>query len=1054
MAPRPAVFLVIIGFTGLTNSWGRPVISEFLASSSGESIVDDDGEPSDWIEIHNAGEAAVNLAGYGLTDSPDRVKFVFPEVMLEPEGYLLVFASGKDRSEPSAPLHTRFRLDRSGEYLALSDPQGELITVFDPQYPGQWRGASYGIVGAGAAGYAEFPSPTPGEVNGTPPPVIEATDYSPKPADPAQRLRVTAVVRQTGAPVQEVRLVSRVMFKNEVRKPMLDDGAAPDEMAGNGVYTAEISHRSLFGPLFKPGQMVRWAIEVEDEAGNEARFPPFPDRQSEEYTGTVLAQDPIETQLDVFHWFLEDPKSAERDLGTRSACFFKGELYDNIFTRIRGGTARSWPKKSFKVEFPEDHHCRFDPDLPRVDELNLNATYTDKSYVRSILTTELHQGSGTPSPITFPLRVHQNGEFYSVALFVEQCDRDFLRRNDLDPDGAYYKAHPGSTYTSAGSFEKKTRRQENRDDVTDFIAGLRLKGKELENFLMDNVDIPAQVNFMAGVAITQNIDNSDKNHYLYRDTEASGEWFMTPWDLDLTFGPDALNTDRILANEERRGAANPNAVHPFIGSRRFPLHSGKTNEFLDRMFNNSRTQDMFLRRLRTMHDRFLMTDYFDRRLDELLALFEADTNEDREKWGSQSHFPGRRDSMAVTIERIKTEYLIDRRDFFERGGLVDIPGSMPQEVHLTFAEVEFAPASGNQAEEYIRLKNPNRFAVDLSGWRLLGAVEHEFRPGTVIPQGSLFAVGRNELYVVKDAAAFRRRTEGPSGGKGLFVQGNYRGSLSSLGEEIRILNDSGELIVSQTYEGDPSDWQKYLVISEVMVAPHNPEAEFIELANTGESTLDLTGVRFTRGVDFSFAQGTALLPGEYLLVVRNRAAFEGVYGSGLPIAGEFARSTRLNNGGESIKLEDPANNTIAEFRYGDEEPWPDVTGGHSLVYDIHGGRRPEDGRAWAASAEEGGAPNAEDGLARRGPGLLSLAFGSERPAATLDPVVEGENHFYELAYPVEETEGLAFSLERSADLQTWVTDDTEPSILGGGLRFRVRAGGSSKFLRVRVELHP
>ncbi len=1050
---------IVVGAWLTTAARSQPVITEFLASAGEGSLRDDDGDLTDWIEIHHPGEAPLNLGGYGLTDSPSQVKFVFPEVILEPGGYLVVFASGKDRAESGAPLHTDFAMDRSGEYLALSDLDGELLTVFEPEYPGQRVGVTYGLAGSVGAPYAELPSPTPGAANAMPPPLIEGTDFFPKPANPEERLTVTATIRETAAPVREVRLKSRVMFRNEVVTVMVDDGVAPDVAAGDGIYTAQISNRTLFGVTFKPGHVVRWAVEVEDEGGNQTRYPTFADEACEEYTGTVLAQDPVDTHLDVFQWFVEDPRLAERELGTRSVCWFRGEVYDNVFTRIRGGTARSWPKKSFKFEFPEDHHLKFDPDLPRVDEFNLNATYTDKSYVRAILTTELHQQSGTPSPITFPLRVHQNGEFYSVALFVEQCDRDFLRRNGLDPDGAYYKANPGSTYNSSNSFEKKTRDHEGKEDLEAFLDGLRLEGGDLEKIIIDSVDIPAQTNFQAGIAITQNIDNSDKNHFLYRDSEGLGEFFMTPWDLDLTFGPDALNTDRILANEERRGAANPNAVHPFIGSRKFPLHVGKTNELLDAMFTTSRTRDMFLRRLRTLHDVYLATDHFEKRMDELVALFEKDTVEDREEWGIQSHFSGSQEGMAETVERIKTEYLIDRRDFFERGGLVDIPDSMPMEAPMEVAELEFAPASGNQAEEYIRLKNPNRFAMDLSGWRLEGAVEHTFRPGTVVPAGSLFAVGRNEFFVVKDVAAFRQRSEGPTGGEGLFVQGNYRGSLSSLGEEIRLMDPEGNVQMAHAYEGRPSAWQKQLVISEFLPAPDASGAEFIELTNRGESSLDLGGVRFTEGIDFVFSAGVSIEAGARVLLVRDLVAFERAYGAGLPVAGEFANGTRLDNNGERVKLEDPGNNTVFEFRYELEAPWPIVQAGHSYVWDLSRGAGDFAADAWASSVDPGGAPDAEDRFERTGegpddrePGMLTEIFGSERPLGTVETIeIDGQRQI-QISYPLEQTEvSFEASLEESADLRVWTTRDEAPEPgLEGVLRFRVSEGVAPRFWRVRV----
>ncbi|MEZ5301251.1 MAG: CotH kinase family protein [Verrucomicrobiales bacterium] len=136
--------------------------------------------------------------------------------------------------------------------------------------------------------------------------------------------------------------------------------------------------------------------------------------------------------------------------------------------------------------------------------------------------------------------MRQNAQFFSVALFVEQPDRDFLRRSGMDPDGAYYKGGPGSKYDNPlalASYEKKTRRDEDKSDLAALITGLQQSGPALENFLFDNINLPAQINYMATIVVSQNIDASDKNHYVYRDSEGTGEWHMTPWDLDLTFGP-------------------------------------------------------------------------------------------------------------------------------------------------------------------------------------------------------------------------------------------------------------------------------------------------------------------------------------------------------------------------------------------------------------------------------------------------------------------------------------------------------------------------------------
>src|SRR4051812_30550156 len=66
------------------------VINEFLADNS-SSIVDQDNDHSDWMEIRNTDSTAVNLAGWSLTDDPANLsKWQFPSTNLAGGGYLVV----------------------------------------------------------------------------------------------------------------------------------------------------------------------------------------------------------------------------------------------------------------------------------------------------------------------------------------------------------------------------------------------------------------------------------------------------------------------------------------------------------------------------------------------------------------------------------------------------------------------------------------------------------------------------------------------------------------------------------------------------------------------------------------------------------------------------------------------------------------------------------------------------------------------------------------------------------------------------------------------------
>ena len=116
-------------------------------ASNGLTLADEDGDYPDWIELYNGGEAAVNLNGWYLTDSASNLaKWRIPAVSIAPKGFLVVFASGKDRGVAGAPLHTSFSLTAAGEYLALVRPDGTtVVSAFGPQFPEQFRDISYGI---------------------------------------------------------------------------------------------------------------------------------------------------------------------------------------------------------------------------------------------------------------------------------------------------------------------------------------------------------------------------------------------------------------------------------------------------------------------------------------------------------------------------------------------------------------------------------------------------------------------------------------------------------------------------------------------------------------------------------------------------------------------------------------------------------------------------------------------------------------------------------------------------------------------------------------------
>ncbi len=116
-----------------------------------------------------------------------------------------------------------------------------------------------------------------------------------------------------------------------------------------------------------------------------------------------------------------------------------------------------------------------------------------------------------------------------------------------------------------------------------------------------------------------------------------------------------------------------------------------------------------------------------------------------------------------------------------------------------------------------------------------------------------------------------------------------------------------------------------IAISEVMYNPPGATGvseEFLEIHNYGDASVDLTGWRFTKGVDFAFPSGL-LVPGRgYLAIPADRAAFTAKYPAATNVtATGWSAGGSLGNGGELVRLVNALGETVDEVEYADEGDW-------------------------------------------------------------------------------------------------------------------------------------
>ncbi len=508
-----------------------------------------------------------------------------------------------------------------------------------------------GVTTSSRTGY--FAMPTPGTRNGEVDlqsgTTILSVDHTPPEPTDSDDIVVTATLsglRHQFEPTVNVMLHYRVGYGDETVIAMLDDGDGADGLFRDGIFTAVIDD-SVAGP----GEMVRWYVTSTQLSDGVVSRSPLWDASvveqdnAPEYYGTMIADPAVDSDLPVFYWFLEPgtESSVRTTGGTRTSVFYAGEFYDNAFVRVRGGSTSGLAKNSFKIDFNRGNHFRFDPNHPRVSEINLNTTVTDKAYVRQSLSYDTYDAVGAPGSISFPMRLQRNGEFFSVAAFIEQPDEDLLDREGLDPEGALYKMF--NTFTSSTNVEKKTRKDEGNADLAGFISGLNgSSGDGLRNYIFDHVDVPGMVSYLVATVLTQNDDQQAKNYYLYRDSNGSGEWFMLPWDVDLTFGlhfmtNDSVRDDEIWADEDNILGGNGNNVpispsHPYVGEQEHPGNRS-WNRMIDKLYELPEFREMFLRRLRTTMDELLGAPgspesdrWMDNRIDEMVVQIGNDATLD------------------------------------------------------------------------------------------------------------------------------------------------------------------------------------------------------------------------------------------------------------------------------------------------------------------------------------------------------------------------------------------------------------------------------------------
>lgn len=470
-------------------------INEILALNE-TILADEDGDYSDWIELYNSGTGAVDLSGWFLSDdSSDTGKWSFPDVEITPGEFLVIFASGKDRSLAGGELHSSFKLSGAGEYLGLFNPVGEVVSAFDPSYPVQQTDISYGFLNGT---YVSFGQPSPGAENiqeGAllPPPLINVdhgiyelsfdleitTGYegaeifysldgsipdivsghyysSPLHVDTSTILRAVLVLDDTQ--YSEVITRSYIFLDDVIRQPNNPKGYPSawgpyTVLPGNSIADYEMDPEMMADPAYaatvKAGLASLPTLSLVTDIDNLFSTSTDPETGGIYiYTGP-----PLTRETDGLGKGWERPASLEyfNTEGTES-------FQVNCGVRIQGGHSRR-PEKSPKHSFRITFRSEYGPSklkYPLFQDADANTTFdnlvlragfglswihhsdTERSqaqYQQDIWSKDTQRAMGHPSSHSEYAHLYLNGIYWGIYAPSERMDNDFSAYYmDGDPD--------------------------------------------------------------------------------------------------------------------------------------------------------------------------------------------------------------------------------------------------------------------------------------------------------------------------------------------------------------------------------------------------------------------------------------------------------------------------------------------------------------------------------------------------------------------------------------------------------------------------------------------
>lgn len=500
-------------------------------SSNNETIRDEDGDYSDWIELYISDRYLESLFGFGLSDeSNNPFKWTFPNIRPPNNGIVFVFASGKNRAPRFGELHTNFRIDSNGELLILTSPDGQMCDTVQAAFLSE--DISYGRIPDGAEEWYFTNTPSPCRSNGSqipqariPPPELSHHSgiYNNSITVEITSVVPNVIIRYTldGSTPVDTSLIYNEPLQIDsvtiVRAVSFSDNWLPSKPATGSYIVNYNTNLPIVSVVTEPANLWDWETGIYIMGPNaEEEWP---------YNGANFWRD-VEVPV-LFEFFEQDNA---------------GSFSINAGLKIHGGISRAYEQRNLRItardEYGNDRlNYPFFPDIPvnifKAVLLRNSGNDWGHSNLRDGFMSQLMDNLGVDKAAYRPTVTFINGQYWGIYNLREWLEEHHIANHhniDKDSIDVMEGHHFHAIIAKAGDRQAwlelldilKHDNDMNDETVFDSVASY----VDIENF----------IRYMASEIYFANPDWIVHNIRWWRPKREGGKFKWIIYDLDQCFG--------------------------------------------------------------------------------------------------------------------------------------------------------------------------------------------------------------------------------------------------------------------------------------------------------------------------------------------------------------------------------------------------------------------------------------------------------------------------------------------------------------------------------------